>query len=57
MADRNPENSNKALVELIGLTGTVRRDIIEITPNEPIGGETNEVARTTLPLSQPQPKP
>ena len=57
LADRNPENSNKALVELIGLTGTVRRDIIEITPNEPIGGETNEGARTPLPLSQPQPKP
>ncbi|MDP7585144.1 MAG: GspH/FimT family pseudopilin [Verrucomicrobiota bacterium] len=57
LADRNPDNSNKALVELIGLTGTVHRDIIEITPNEPIGGETNEVARTILPLGQPQPKP
>ena len=55
LADRNPDNSNKALVELIGLTGTVRRDIIEITPNEPIGGETNEVARTTLPLASRSP--
>jgi len=57
LADRNRDNSNKALVELIGLTGTVRRDIIEITPNEPIGAETNEVARTIQPPGQPQPKP
>jgi hypothetical protein len=53
LADRNPDNPNKALVELIGLTGTVRREIIEITPDESSGDETNEVARTT----QPQPKP
>lgn len=57
LADRNQDNSNKAIVELIGLTGTVRRDIIEITPNEPIGAETNEVARTIQPPGQPQPKP
>jgi prepilin-type N-terminal cleavage/methylation domain-containing protein len=57
LADRNPDNSTKALVELIGLTGTVRREIIEVTPDEPGGGEINEAARTTKPLGQPQPKP
>jgi hypothetical protein len=57
LADRNPDNSTKTLVELIGLTGTVRREIIEVTPDEPGGGEINEAARTTKPLGQPQPKP
>ncbi|MDB4341909.1 GspH/FimT family pseudopilin [bacterium] len=57
LADLNPDNSTKTLVELIGLTGTVRREIIEVTPDEPGGGEINEAARTTKPLGQPQPKP
>ena len=57
LADRNPDNSTKTLVELIGLTGTVRREVIEVTPDEPGGGEINEAARTTKPLGQPQPKP
>ena len=57
LADRNPDNSTKTLVELIGLTGTVRREIIEVTPDEPGGGEINEAPRTTKPLGQPHPKP
>jgi Tfp pilus assembly protein FimT len=57
LADRNPDNSTKTLVELIGLTGTVRREIIEVTPDEPGGGEINEATRTTKPLGQPHPKP
>ena len=57
LVDRNRDNPNKALVELIGLTGTVRREIIEITADQPNGAETNEVARATQPLGQAQPKP
>ena len=57
LVDRNRDNPNKALVELIGLTGTVRREIIEITADQPNGTETNEVARATQPLGQAQPKP
>jgi hypothetical protein len=57
LIDRNRDNPNKALVELIGLTGTVRREIIEITADQPNGAETNEVARATQPLGQAQPKP
>jgi prepilin-type N-terminal cleavage/methylation domain-containing protein len=57
LVDRNRDNPNKALVELIGLTGTVRREIIEITADQPNSAETNEVARATQPLGQAQPKP
>ena len=57
LADRNQDNPNKAYVELIGLTGTVHREIIEITPEQPGASETNNVARTSQPLGQAQPEP
>ena len=57
LADRNQDNPNKAYVELIGLTGTVHREIIELTPEQPNASETNNVARTSQPLGQAQPEP
>ena len=33
LADRNTDNPNKEIIELIGLTGSVRREIIEVTPD------------------------
>ncbi|MBK28824.1 MAG: hypothetical protein CMO77_08310 [Verrucomicrobiales bacterium] len=34
LSSRNPENLNKSVVELIGFTGTVRHQIIEISPDQ-----------------------
>lgn len=39
LIDRNPDNLNKATVELIGLTGIMRREIIEVLPEQPITQE------------------
>ena len=39
LIDRNPENLNRATVELIGLTGIVRREIIEVSPEQQIRQE------------------
>ena len=39
LIDRNPDNLNKATLELIGLTGIMRREIIEVLPEQSIRQE------------------
>jgi len=56
LAARNPDNPNKATVELIGLTGTMRREIIEITPDQPISAESSEGAQAAQPPGPPPTK-
>ena len=57
LADRNPDNPNKEIVELIGLTGSVHRETIEITSEQTVLMETNGVAQPVRPSGQAQPKP
>ena len=57
LADRNPDNPNKEIIELIGLTGSVRREIIEIIPDQSTLMETNGVAQPVRSPGKAQPKP
>ena len=50
LADINPENLNKSIVELMGHTGTVKHQLIEILPEQTAGPDTNEVLEALLVL-------
>ena len=52
IADINPENLNKSIVELIGYTGTVKHQFIEILPEQTAGPDTNEVLEAEASLGQ-----
>ena len=57
LADRNTDNPNKEIIELIGLTGSVRREIIEVTPDPSTLLETNGVAQLVRAPGKAQPNP
>ena len=57
LADRNTDNPKKEIIELIGLTGSVRREIIEVTPDLSPVLETNEVAQLVRAPGKAQPNP
>ena len=57
LADINPENLNKSIVELMGYTGTVKHQLIEILPEQITGPGSNEVAEAEASLGQAEPAP
>ena len=57
LADINPENLNKSIVELMGYTGTVKHQLIEILPEQTAGPDTNEVLEAEASLGQTEPAP
>jgi len=57
LADRDPRNPNKSIVELIGFTGTVKHQLIEIIPKQSTGADTNKLDKTDAPLDQPELEP
>ena len=57
LADINPENLNKSIVELMGYTGTVKHQHIEILPEQTAGPDTNEVLEAEASLGQAEPTP
>ena len=57
LADINPENLNKSIVELMGYTGTVKHQLIEILPEQTAGPDTNEVLEAEASIGQAEPAP
>ena len=57
LADINPENLNKSIVELMGYTGAVKHQFIEILREQTAGPETNEVLEAEASLGQAEPAP
>ena len=57
LADRNTDNPNKEIIELIGLTGAVRREIIEVIPDQSTLLETNGMAQLVRSPGKAQPNP
>ena len=52
LADLNPENLNKSIVELMGYTGNVKHKLVEILPEQTAGPDTNEVLEAEASLGQ-----
>ena len=57
LADLNPENLNKSIVELTGYTGTVKHQLVEILPEQTAGPDTNEVIEAEASLGQAETAP
>lgn len=53
----NPDNRNKAIVELMGYTGTVKHQLIEILPEQSSVTDTNKVHEAETSLGQAAPAP